>query len=98
MIQDIKTEYPDINLTILATENLQQYPQLQSILLEHGLFEEDNWAFEYSNSAKLRYILDPEWYGELPRAYFYNSQHQRFSVSGKLQKSQVILWLDKVSK
>lgn len=98
MIREVKTEYPDFNLSILATESIEQINELQSVLKEHRLLEQDNWAFKHSNSASLKFKLDPDWYGELPRAYFYDSMHNRFPVSGALSKSQVISWFSQISK
>lgn len=98
MISEIKTEYPKLNFSTLATESPEQFDQLQSVLEKYHLLEQDNWGFEHTNSARLRFELDPSWYGELPRAYFYDSKHKRHAVSGKLQKSQIINWLSKVSQ
>jgi len=97
MIREVKSSYPDLNLVTLATESLNEFPELESILAAHNLSQQDNWAFSQSNSHQLRFKLDPNWYGELPRAYFYDAKHKRFAVSGKLQKSQIVTWLAKVS-
>jgi thiol-disulfide isomerase/thioredoxin len=98
MLRIVKNQYPELNLSIVATESIEEFPQLSDILAEHQLLQEDNWAFAETHSAKLRYQLDPRWYGELPRAYFYDKQHARFSISGKLVKSNVIEWLTEVNK
>ncbi|MBV1910883.1 MAG: hypothetical protein KUG78_16405 [Kangiellaceae bacterium] len=97
VIRLVKEKYPLLNLSIIATESFSDTPQLSTILKEHQLLDQDNWAFAQSNSAKLRYSLDSGWYGELPRAYFYDAQHNRTGVSGKLHASQVITWINKVS-
>ncbi len=97
MLREIKNQYPQLNLSIVATESVQDVPQLLQILSQHQLVKEDNWAFAETNSAKLRYALDSNWYGELPRAYFYDQKHSRIAVSGKIPKSKVISWLTRVS-
>lgn len=97
MLREIKNTYPKLRLSLVAIESTQDVPQVFQIISEHQLLKEDNWAFAETNSAKLRYALDPTWYGELPRAYFYNKQHSRVAVSGKLPKTKVIGWLSQVS-
>ncbi len=98
MIREVKSKYPALNLSIIATESLQQQDELESILTEHDLLEQDNWSFKHSNSVRLRFKLDPDWYGELPRAYFYDASHKRYPVSGALAKSQIVKWYLQVSK
>ena len=39
-------------------------------------------VFTEDNSAKLRFEIDPSWYGELPRTYFFDKKHQRSGLSG----------------
>lgn len=97
MIREVKDKYLNLNLVILATESLSEFPELNNILAEHNLDQQDNWAFSLSNSHKLRFKLDPNWYGELPRAYFYDAKHKRFAVSGKLEMSQVISWYSRLN-
>ena len=44
---------------------------------------------------KLRYVIDQDWYGELPRSYYYDADHQRSSHSGTLSQQQLSAWLGK---
>ncbi len=97
MLAEVKRQFPALKLSIVATESLKDFPQLVEILKEHQLLEQDNWAFAETHSAELRYQLDPSWYGELPRAYFYNQQHERLAISGKLEQSEVVAWWQKVN-
>jgi len=42
---------------------------------------------------KLRFYIDPGWYGELPRSYFYDAAQQRSGHSGALTRAQLQDWL-----
>ena len=43
--------------------------------------------------AKLRYGIDPSWFGELPRSYFYDAAHNRLPHSGALNEDHIEAWL-----
>ncbi|RLA17894.1 MAG: TlpA family protein disulfide reductase, partial [Gammaproteobacteria bacterium] len=62
-------------------------------LKKHGLGGIESWAFADPNVARLRYEIDPRWYGTLPRSYFFDSAHQRSATTGTLEKEQVEDWL-----
>ena len=54
------------------------------MLEKHHLNDVENWVFADANSQKLRFEIDPSWYGELPRTYFFDSAHNRNGNSGLL--------------
>ncbi len=95
LFKNIKKQYPRLNLSIVAIENQKESPELINILKEYDLLKEDNWSFAENHSARLKHQVDPNWYGELPRTYFYNSRHTRLAVSGKLKGKDVIAWIKK---
>jgi len=53
-----------------------------SISVERGEFAE-------SDEERLRYSIDKNWYGELPRTYYYDTSHQVKTLSG----SPDLIWL-----
>lgn len=42
------------------------------------------WAFGSASPEKLKYALDPKWYGEKPRSYWFNARGERIAYSGML--------------
>lgn len=81
------------NLVLVATDTITQQQTLNEILTEHQLTQSDSWAFAEGSIEKLRYQIDPDWYGEMPRSYFYDAAHQRIGVSGKLNEQRIRQWL-----
>lgn len=61
---------------------------VRGTLKRFGLAGFDAWAFA-SDPQRLRYVIDPRWYGELPRSYFYGLDQPRNAVSGRLEEAQV---------
>jgi thiol-disulfide isomerase/thioredoxin len=47
------------------------------------------WAFGSAAPEKLKYALDPKWYGEKPRSYWFNAQGERVAYSGVLNPATI---------
>ena len=84
LLSELRKKMPDINLTLLATDDASASNQALSILTGNELNHADNWIFADANPQKLRYEIDPQWYGEVPRTYFLDKDHQRVGVSGSV--------------
>ncbi len=63
------------------------------MLHSFGLDAADNWIFADPMPERLRYRVDPNWFGELPRAYLYTDDHQRTAHSGILSEADLQQWL-----
>lgn len=88
LLSALKREWPDIQMIMLSTDDATESEQIMEILAEHGLNTAENWIFADSNAQKLRYKIDPKWFGELPRTYFIDKTRQRTGVSGGLTREQ----------
>lgn len=84
---------PEMNFVLVATDNLELQPTLIEILDEYGLGDAESWIFADPNVERLRYSIDPNWFGELPRSYFYDRNSNRTGVSGQLSRDRIIDWL-----
>lgn len=86
LLSELRKNKPDINLIMIATDDVSATNQVRSILNENKLDQVDNWIFAYANPQKLRYEIDPKWYGEVPRTYFLDKDHQRVGISGSVPR------------
>lgn len=77
---------PKINMIMLATDDASATTEIQQILAKNELTGLENWVFADESPQKLRYEIDPKWYGELPRTYFLNKKHEREGISGVLSQ------------
>jgi hypothetical protein len=50
---------------------------------------QDTWAFGAAPPEQLRYALDPGWYGELPRSYWFNAKGERSAHSGIITEAMI---------
>jgi len=80
----IYPEFSPRGLVLVLTDGSDVAVQADQMLARLGLAGADNWLFADSFPARLRYRIDPDWYGELPRSYFYDTGHRRTAKSGAL--------------
>jgi len=92
--QALRRQGRQLPLVLVATDDLAQRERVTAILARFGLEDAENWIFAGENAARLRYEIDPGWYGEMPRSYFYATDGQRKAVSGGLSAPQITAWLD----
>lgn len=86
LLNKIADAYPELSIVLVSVDDFSAAEQVQAVLQKHRLSQMSNWLFTEANSAQLRYQIDPSWYGELPRTYFYNAAHDRTGVSGVLSE------------
>jgi hypothetical protein len=98
LLSDIQKNNPNIKMIMLATDELSANEQIEQILKQHQLDGIENWVFADENSQKLRFEIDPKWYGELPRTYFFDSAHQRTGISGVMSKEAYEAMFAKIIK
>ena len=87
---------PKINMVMLATDDTSATDDINKILAKNELTDLENWIFVDENPQKLRYEIDPKWYGELPRTYFLNKQHEREGISGVLSQQDYDAFFKKI--
>jgi hypothetical protein len=86
--------YRKLDLVLIATDNITSAREVYATLSKHGLGDVESWIFADPNAQRLRYEIDPRWYGELPRSYFYAAEHKRVGLRGALKPEQLKVWLE----
>ena len=80
---------PELKIILISTDSLVYSKEVNEILFESKLQNQEQWIFADIPSNQLRYSVDPSWYGELPRSYFFNQKHKRTAVSGRLDNDAI---------
>jgi thiol-disulfide isomerase/thioredoxin len=83
----IHKKRPDLHIILLAADDISEAEQIRPILEKHQLSSLENWVYADENTQKLQFEIDPKWYGELPRTYFFDKAHQRTGISGVLSEA-----------
>lgn len=85
-LKSVIDKHPGVSVVTVSVDDFSEAEQVNDILANNQLNQFDNWLFSENNSAKLRFQIDPGWYGELPRTYFFDVQHNRNGISGILSE------------
>ncbi|MGD0960763.1 MAG: hypothetical protein ABSB19_13235 [Methylomonas sp.] len=84
LLSSLHKKRPELGIVMLSTDEIGSTPDIEKLLEKYQLSELENWVFADDNTQKLRYEIDPGWYSELPRTYFYGADHHREGYSGAL--------------
>ncbi|NQZ12179.1 MAG: TlpA family protein disulfide reductase, partial [Algicola sp.] len=78
---------------INADGDAQLTQEREALIAKYGLDGLTNLHFVDGKATKGRFVLDPSWYGELPRSYFYQADGSRKAKSGLVSEADLTLWL-----
>lgn len=67
--------------------------QRVAVIEKYRLNTLTNLHFVDGQAAAARYRIDPQWYGELPRSYFYRADGERIARSGLVDTAVINQWL-----
>lgn len=96
ILKEIHQGMPRFKFVMLATDNLSDVEEVSKIIEQQGLSDLESWIFAEDNEQKLRFEIDPAWYGELPRTYFFTRAHEREGFSGALTHKQMITMISEI--
>ena len=94
MLAEYTKKYPQLNLIVVSTDTADDIKEIQQKLSQFGFTHTNAWVFENDMAQQLRYEIDPNWYGELPRSYLFDAQHNRQAVSGVVRPAVMKRWLN----
>lgn len=93
LIAKLLRERPDLPVALVSVDAPGLSPQVNARLAELGLAQADNWQFADARAERLRFAVDRQWRGELPRSYLFAGGRQVQAVSGALDEPALRRWL-----
>jgi hypothetical protein len=84
---------PALPLILVAADAPELAPAVAARLEQLGLRPASHWAFADTMPDRVRFAVDRQWRGELPRTYLYDARHQAKVVTGVLEASRLDEWL-----
>lgn len=94
IIQKLQNQYNDLAVVIINTDADDEITEERIEIIEK--FELDklsNFHFVDGKSDQSRYVIDSNWFGELPRSYFIESNGKFHGKSGLVNESILTKWL-----
>ncbi len=92
-LRDLGAGVDGADLVLVATDGPARRDEVVRLMQELELGRFDNWLFADAFGQRLRFAIDPDWFGELPRAYFYDAGHRRSARSGIVGHQLLTDWL-----
>jgi hypothetical protein len=95
LLGTLRRERGALPVVLVCTDGRDERGDAEAALAHAGLTGVESWIFAGGNANRLRYEIDPDWFGELRRAYFYDGAGGRTAVSGGLKRAQLEDWLNR---
>ena len=92
---DLLKKNPNLPFVLISTDSIEDRESALEFPEEFDVHERKSYMFADSFTERLRFTIDPGWYGELPRSYFFDSQHNRKSHSGIMTIELLSQWFSK---
>jgi thiol-disulfide isomerase/thioredoxin len=93
MLRKLLEKYRGIGLVLVSTDTPSDAQLIGTALDRLALGNVESWVFADSHTERLRFEIDREWYGELPRTYFHAAQTGAWAASGQLEQASVERWI-----
>lgn len=97
----LANKYPAFKLVLISTDAPEQEASIVATLNKYYLGQTyqkragkvESWVFADSYTERLRFEIDPQWYGELPRTYFFDEKGRATGISGVLDEKKIEHWV-----
>lgn len=86
-------KYRNFDLVLISTDTIEQKSQVNRMVHRYFPGRIESWVFADGYAERLRFELDPQWYGELPRTYFFDKEGHSTPLSGKIDADQLERWI-----
>lgn len=89
----LQAKYRTLDVVLVAADTPSRQAEIQVVLEQYALQRAESWVFADSFVERLRFEIDAQWYGELPRTYFFDASGDATAVSGKIQFRPTERWV-----
>lgn len=106
IFERLAKKYSSFDLVLISTDTPEQEAAIAGTLKQYqlGLPEGkhkrqgkvESWVFADSFVERLRFEIDAQWYGELPRTYFFDAAGKSRGISGALDAKETELWVSNI--
>ena len=87
------SRHRNLKIVMITTDSPAQGAEIQSTLKQYQLQKAEAWAFADRFTERLQNEIDPQWHGELPRLYLYDSTGKATALSGKVESGKIEQWI-----
>ena len=86
-----------LTIIAIATDAAGDHEQRRQIAakLDASGMAAQRWAFGPYSAEQLRYAIDPKWWGEIPRTYWFDKEGRAAAYSGVLDRAAIRKYLSR---
>jgi thiol-disulfide isomerase/thioredoxin len=95
LLSGFSADHPEVPVVLIATDPYDNAEDVDEVLESFALPGADTWCFGGAGAERLRYTIDPDWRGEMPRSYLYGKDGERLGISGPISRELLQNWLRK---
>jgi len=92
MWRELEKQYPSMKVILISTDLPEYQEKVLQTTIDLGVAHFESWQFAAS-AERLRFEIDRNWFGELPRTYFHDRNGNVDAVSGLVKRELVEQWL-----
>ncbi len=92
-LEKLRRKHPALGIVLIQTDASEQAEAGAELLDRLGIATGERWIFGDEAPERLRYTVDRQWGGELPRTYLYQADCRRTGISGALKSEHLRAWL-----
>jgi thiol-disulfide isomerase/thioredoxin len=89
----LRRKYPGMVMILVAADDPREHEAISAFLAQHDLADIKTYAFSSSHAEPIRYSIDRNWQGELPRTYLFDANHKAKPRSGKMRHGELEAWI-----
>lgn len=94
ILQKLQSKYNDLPVVIINTDADDELTEeREAVIKNFELNHFTNLHFVDGKADQSRFLVDPQWYGELPRSYFVAKDGKFHGKSGLVDKTMLTQWL-----
>ena len=94
IVQTLQKQQSELPIVIINVDTFEDSVQQRNKVVAHfNLASQTNLHFSDGLEDRSRYLIDPHWFGELPRSYFIDEAGTFHGKSGLASKSLLERWL-----
>lgn len=92
-LAELAKRHPKLELVLVSTDTPAAAADILATLRRDGSPRAERWVFADDFVERLRFEIDPRWYGELPRTYLYGPGKNREAITGRIAPERLTRWL-----
>ncbi len=93
ILKSIQRKYPKFPIVLVAADDPAAKAAVIRYLEKEKVEPMETWAYADEFEERVRYSVDPQWQGELPRSYFFDAAHRLTAHSGIIDPAWVETWM-----